>query len=612
MNVKAEEQITLSVINEVATINRYYRLQASDLAAPEVPTTFPPEGWNETEPSFDGDDASTLYFVDCTLFSNNTFSYSEVSKSSTYEVAKDAAKTASNYLDFTEDGLAIGDMYEQTFLKLSDGVNETIVKAVEGNVIRILPPAVTSLVEYEYSETITHEDGSFEVNVQKVRWVPVYAGRDKPVWREIVVDGTYKYTFPANFEVYIMETPLNKNVLIHSEGIDIRQYKTVLASFREKLIEIGKTAADAVISFCNGKAKMYSNNDGHFVMESDLIDVNAISAADNDDECLLASSGMSSEAATPAQRSSGGVHTSSYTDPESITGNTQVHMEACVYDAAVEDDGSGSNVLANADFSVNAYAGMTDIYGYADEISFFANKSFEIQADTVLIDGNATIRWEENIGYDTEQSFEMRISGGTGTQGLSIVRDDKDGNRTFHSLFNHLGEFLPDIMSKIKALAPVNNLTSTSTTAPLAANQGKVLNERMIQDTTYLNCFYRMNGNAKEWWNPPMIDGVVYRTTKRHFGKPVYALSKNLGALPNATTKSYALGSSGDVFADVVHMSIEAFNSSNSRRYMFPFINTDGEIVGSFYFGGVRTFTINAKSDLSKYTGKLYIEYTLG
>lgn len=50
--------------------------------------------WVATEPSYTSGSTNTLYFVDCTEFTNGTFKYSEVSKSSSYEAAKEAYNKA--------------------------------------------------------------------------------------------------------------------------------------------------------------------------------------------------------------------------------------------------------------------------------------------------------------------------------------------------------------------------------------------------------------------------------------------------------------------------------------------------------------------------------------
>lgn len=79
---------------------RYYLLQASNLDAPDQPTLNPPGGsWSETEPSYTSGSTNTLYFVDLTIFSDGTWSYSAASKSSAYEAAKEAYNKAQQVTD---------------------------------------------------------------------------------------------------------------------------------------------------------------------------------------------------------------------------------------------------------------------------------------------------------------------------------------------------------------------------------------------------------------------------------------------------------------------------------------------------------------------------------
>ena len=61
-------------------------------------------------------------------------------------------------------------------------------------------------------------------------------------------------------------------------------------------------------------------------------------------------------------------------------------------------------------------------------------------------------------------------------------------------------------------------------------------------DSDYSGCYYRMNGAAKEWINPPTLLGVEYRTVERYNGKPVYAKAINFGQAPNATYKEVSHG----------------------------------------------------------------------
>ena len=105
--VKATTQITISKVIDVYAVYRYYKLQASTLAQPSKPTKNPPDGWSDTEPSYVSGSTNTLYFGDCNVYSEKTFSFSEVSKSSTYEAAKDAWNKANNAQE-SIDNLEIG------------------------------------------------------------------------------------------------------------------------------------------------------------------------------------------------------------------------------------------------------------------------------------------------------------------------------------------------------------------------------------------------------------------------------------------------------------------------------------------------------------------------
>lgn len=57
-------------------------------------------------------------------------------------------------------------------------------------------------------------------------------------------------------------------------------------------------------------------------------------------------------------------------------------------------------------------------------------------------------------------------------------------------------------------------------------------------DSDYSGCYYRMNGAAKEWINPPMQLGVEYRTTERYSNKPVFVMAVDGGVFPNSSSKT--------------------------------------------------------------------------
>lgn len=102
MAVKASASITLSFMVDIQAVYRYYKLQSSTATKPGVPTTNPPSGWTDAEPSYTSGSTNTLYFVDLTVFTNGTYLYSAVSKSSAYDAAKEAynkAVAAQNAVD---------------------------------------------------------------------------------------------------------------------------------------------------------------------------------------------------------------------------------------------------------------------------------------------------------------------------------------------------------------------------------------------------------------------------------------------------------------------------------------------------------------------------------
>ena len=56
-----------------------------------------------------------------------------------------------------------------------------------------------------------------------------------------------------------------------------------------------------------------------------------------------------------------------------------------------------------------------------------------------------------------------------------------------------------------------------------------------IESTDYPGCYYRTVDGVTEWFNPPMILGVEYRTTERYLSKPVYVKLLDCGLLVKGT-----------------------------------------------------------------------------
>ena len=98
MAVKGSATVTLSQYRDTEGVTRYYKLQSSSLAAPDKPANVKPNetpaGWSKSEPACDI--TKTLYTCDVTVFSDKTTHVSDVSKSTSYEAAKEAWNKANN------------------------------------------------------------------------------------------------------------------------------------------------------------------------------------------------------------------------------------------------------------------------------------------------------------------------------------------------------------------------------------------------------------------------------------------------------------------------------------------------------------------------------------
>lgn len=125
MAVKGSATVTLSQYRDTESVTRYYKLQSSSLATPDKPTNVKPNetpaGWAKAEPACDI--TKTLYTCDVTVFSDKTTHVSDVSKSTSYEAAKEAwnkaqtaqntateaAKTADNYISTDSTGIMVSE-----------------------------------------------------------------------------------------------------------------------------------------------------------------------------------------------------------------------------------------------------------------------------------------------------------------------------------------------------------------------------------------------------------------------------------------------------------------------------------------------------------------------
>ena len=164
MAVKASASVTISCYRDTESVTRYYKLQSSTASAPAKPTTNPPSGWDDTEPSYSSGSTNTLYFCDLSVFSDGTWAYSTVSKSSSYEAAKEAYNKAQNAQD-TVDNLEIGG---RNLILRSDfsSVTAAGIFTVDGDVV--LDPASGGFSVFESCKLLNRDfiGGDIEYGLQ--------------------------------------------------------------------------------------------------------------------------------------------------------------------------------------------------------------------------------------------------------------------------------------------------------------------------------------------------------------------------------------------------------------------------------------------------------------
>lgn len=85
--ILGSDTISLASVTDIQGIYRFYHLGPDKL---EVPTSYPPSDtvWSRTEPEYTLGNTDNLYYVDCTVFVNLSFSYGLVQLSSDYEASK--------------------------------------------------------------------------------------------------------------------------------------------------------------------------------------------------------------------------------------------------------------------------------------------------------------------------------------------------------------------------------------------------------------------------------------------------------------------------------------------------------------------------------------------
>lgn len=127
------------------------------------------------------------------------------------------------------------------------------------------------------------------------------------------------------------------------------------------------------------------------------------------------------------------------------------------------------------------------------------------------------------------------------------------------------------------------------------------------ESTEYSGCYYReISDGIVEWLNPPMMAGKEYRTVERHRSKPVYVQEFAVGALPNATYKTYNTYV-GNVDR-ILSANLAVQDASSGRTYAYASVDVKcyvGEDGSDYMY-----VSIDAPNDSSGNNGFVTVKYT--
>lgn len=166
---------------DVVSVVKYYTMQDSTLAAPTKPTAYPaPAPWVTTEPEYSEETPSSLYIVECTVFSDGTWIYSDVSLSSAYEVAKEAMDkidhiSEEELVDIRESITNINQTAEDIQLSVSDiETKQTAMDELRSQIEQITSVLIENgKVTFDFDTIKQQVEGAVEELERRNRYVAI-------------------------------------------------------------------------------------------------------------------------------------------------------------------------------------------------------------------------------------------------------------------------------------------------------------------------------------------------------------------------------------------------------------------------------------------------------
>ena len=138
---------------------------------------------------------------------------------------------------------------------------------------------------------------------------------------------------------------------------------------------------------------------------------------------------------------------------------------------------------------------------------------------------------------------------------------------------------------------------------PSPADALEALYQREVESAEYPGCYYRMvDGNA-EWINPPMVDGVEYRTMQRYDGHPVYVKSIITENFMDTGTLEVTIS---DAVTGIV--GFDAYAIGGYTMDSLPMFSSTGAILAIAYTDSNK-LKMTSFSNISGYHARILVRY---
>lgn len=219
---------------------------------------------------------------------------------------------------------------------------------------------------------------------------------------------------------------------------------------------------------------------------------------------------------------------------------------------------------------------------FPDKYPLPAAYDFDLNGDGVFDKDDALTAMKVYMG-----EIAMKDCAGAAKTPVTICINMSDPEKLIHIYGKNMwGSYVETFIS-----ADVNNCSFAS----------REYLQRMMNQDPDSSIVYRTVNDEKEYFNPPMVVGEIYRTVERYQGQPVYTTALDFGSLPNNSAKILSiddLGATGIIYASGM--------TSNGR--FFP-CNTSTIANGIDLYALPTSVTIKTNADLSGQTAVVTIKY---